>query len=44
VYLLRRNDLKWEENAEEQIVKEQLEKEEELLGKEQENNKYLKTT
>jgi hypothetical protein len=34
--MLRRNDLKWEENAEEQIVKEEelLEKEEELLGKE----------
>jgi hypothetical protein len=34
---MRRNDLKWGENAEEQIVKEQLEKEEERLGKEQEN-------
>jgi hypothetical protein len=36
VYILRRNDLKWEENAEEQIVKreELLEKGEEQLGKE----------
>jgi hypothetical protein len=34
--MLRRNDLKWEENAEEQIVKreELLEKGEEQLGKE----------
>jgi hypothetical protein len=33
---MRRNDLKWEENAEEQIVKEEelLEKEEGQLGKE----------